>query len=207
MQLAVKGVVALATCVLVTSALKVACNFTVAKAYQVKEMAINALPKREVPKRPLGLDEAIREASNSYGVDPLILRVISEKESSSGDPRSLYRFEPGLYSRLRSDKAFKGLSYSEVRMLASSHGAFHVLGLTAEQQCQIHFSKLYNTEIAANCAAKIIRNIDNKVSERSVSIRLKEIFKRYNGQGQAADNYAVDAMGRLAALLYERNKG
>lgn len=207
MNIALKVVVGLSTCVLVTSALKVACDFTVAKAYQVKELAFEALPKKEVPQKSLSLDEAIHRASKNYDVDILILKVISEKESANGNMRSLYRFEPNLYGRLRGDKAFKYLSDSEVRMLASSHGAFHILGLTAEQQCQLHFSKLYNVEIAANCAAKIVKNIDDKVSEKSTSTRLREIFRRYNGQGPAAENYASDAMGRLAALLYQKARG
>jgi len=207
MHIALKMVVGLATCVLVTSALKVACDFTVAKATQVKELALDALPKKEVPQKSLSLEEAIHRASRDYGVDSLILKVISEKESANGNMRSLYRFEPGLYSRIRGDKAFKSLSDSEVRMLASSHGVFHILGLTAEQQCQLHFSKLYNVEVAANCAAKIVRNIDEKVSEKSTSHRLREIFKRYNGAGPAAENYAADAMGRLAALLYQKANG
>ena len=92
-------------------------------------------------------------------------------------------------------------------MLASSHGAFHILGLTAERECQLHFSRLYDVETSARCAAKIVRNIDDQVSEKATSVRLKEIFKRYNGQGESAENYAKDAMGRLAAILYQRARG
>lgn len=207
MQVAVKILIALVTCVLVTTALKAAYEFTAVKASQVKAIVINTLPKKEVPQRTLNLDEAIDKASKAHSVNPLILRVITEKESSNGDMRSLYRFEPTLYARLRADRAFRSLSDSEVRMLASSHGAFHILGLTAEQQCKLHFSSLYNTEVAANCAAKIIKNIDDRVSEKSTSTRLREIFKRYNGQGEAADNYAADAMVKLAAILYQKSNG
>jgi len=45
------------------------------------------------------------------------------------------------------------------------------------------------------------------VSEKSTGTRLKEIFKRYNGQGESAESYAKDAMGRLAAILYQRTRG
>lgn len=207
MNIVIKGIIGLATCVLVTSALKIACEFAVAKAIDVKDAIYEALPKKEVAKRPLGLEESISVASREHGVDPLILKVIVEKESTNGNMRALYRFEPGLYSRLRAEKSYRTLSDSEVRMLASSHGAFHILGLTAERECQLHFSRLYDVETSAKCAAKIVRNIDNQVSEKATSIRLKEIFRRYNGQGESAENYAKDAMGRLAAILYQRARG
>lgn len=202
-----KLVIGLAICVLVTTALKIAFEFTVAKALGVRDAMYEALPKKEVAKRPLGLEESISVAAKEHSVDPLILKVIVDKESTNGHMRSLYRFEPGLYSRLRGEKSYRTLSDSEVRMLASSHGAFHILGLTAERECQLHFSRLYDTETSARCAAKIVRNIDNQVSEKATSIRLKEIFKRYNGQGESAENYAKDAMGRLAAILYQRARG
>lgn len=202
-----KLVIGLAVCVLVTTALKIVFQFTVAKAVGVRDAIYEALPKKEVAKRPLGLDEAIATAARDFSVDPLILKVIVEKESTNGNMRALYRFEPGLYSRLRGEKSYRSLSDSEVRMLASSHGAFHILGLTAERECQLHFSRLYDVEISARCAAKIVRNIDDQVSEKSTSTRLKEIFRRYNGQGPSAENYAKDAMGRLAAILYQRTRG
>lgn len=202
-----KAVVGAAVCVLVTTALKIAFEFTVAKALGVRDAVYEVLPKKEVARRPLGLEESISVASQEHGVDPLILKVIVEKESTNGQMRALYRFESGLYSRLRNEKSYRSLSDSEVRMLASSHGAFHILGLTAERECQLHFSRLYDVEISARCAAKIVRNIDNQVSEKATSVRLKEIFKRYNGQGESAENYAKDAMGRLAAILYQRTRG
>jgi len=205
--LAGKAVIGMAVCVLVTTALKIAFEFTVAKALGVKNAVYEALPKKEVAKRPLGLEESIEVAARDFRVDPLILKVIVDKESTNGHMRALYRFEPGLYSRLRGEKSFRSLSDSEVRMLASSHGAFHILGLTAERECQLHFSRLYDVETSARCAAKIVRNIDDQVSEKATSVRLKEIFKRYNGQGESAENYAKDAMGRLAAILYQRTRG
>ena len=202
-----KAIVGAAVCVLVTTALKIAFEFTVAKALGVRDAVYEVLPKKEVARRSLGLEESISVASKEHGVDPLILKVIVEKESTNGQMRALYRFEPGLYSRLRNEKSYRSLSDSEIRMLASSHGAFHILGLTAERECQLHFSRLYDVEISARCAAKIVRNIDNQVSEKATSVRLKEIFKRYNGQGESAENYAKDAMGRLAAILYQRTRG
>jgi hypothetical protein len=199
-----KAVIGIAICVLVTTGLKIALNFTVAKALQAKERVLEALPKKEVAQSPLSLEQSIAKASKTNGVDPLILHVISEKESSGGNPRALYRFEPHLFTRLRGEKNYRDLSDSEVRMLASSHGVFHILGLTAERECGLHFSKLYDTEKSAMCAARIVRRIDESVKAKATEHRLREIFKQYNGQGPAAENYAKDAMVRLAAILYQR---
>lgn len=202
-----KVVIGMAICVLVTTGLKIALNFTIAKASQAKEKVLEALPKREVAQSPLSLEQSIAKASRVNGVDPLILHVISEKESSNGNQRALYRFEPHLFSRLRGEKSYRSLSDSEIRMLASSHGAFHILGLTAERECGLHFSKLYDTEKSAMCAARIIKRIDESVKAKATEHRLREIFRQYNGQGPAAENYAKDAMVRLAAILYQRTNG
>lgn len=202
-----KIVVGIAICVLVTTGLKIALNFTVAKAAQLKERVIDALPKKEVAQSPLSLEASISKASKANSVDPLILHVISDKESAGGNQRALYRFEPHLFTRLRGDKNYRDLSDSEVRMLASSHGVFHILGITAERECGLHFSKLYDTERSAMCAARIVKRIDETVKAKATEHRLREIFRQYNGQGPAAENYAKDAMGRLAAILYQRANG
>jgi hypothetical protein len=202
-----KAVVGLAICVLVTTGLKIALNFTVAKASQAKNRVLEALPKREVAQSPLSLEESITKASKINGVDPLILHVISEKESAGGNQRALYRFEPHLFTRLRGEKSYRDLSDSEIRMLASSHGVFHILGITAERECGLHFSKLYDTEKSALCAARIVRRIDETVKAKATEHRLREIFRQYNGQGPAAETYAKDAMVRLAAILYQRTNG
>jgi len=202
-----KIIVGIAICVLVTTGLKIALNFTIAKASQAKERVLKSLPKKEVAQSPLSLEASITKASRVTGVDPLILHVISEKESAGGNQRALYRFEPILFSRLKGDKSYRDLSDSEIRMLASSHGAFHILGLTAERECGLHFSKLYDTEKSAICAAKIVKRIDESVKAKATEHRLREIFRQYNGKGPAAETYAKDAMARLAAILYQRANG
>lgn len=193
---------------LVAKGVDVAVNFTSLKIEEAKAAIYEALPAKIIKegREPLPLVDAIRQAAEAHNIDPLILTVISEKESAGGNSRALYRFEPELYARLRGEKAYRGLSDSEVRMLASSHGVFHILGATAEGQCQIHFSRLYDQETAAHCAARIVKNIQGRSQEGATSARLHEIFKRYNGSGRAADVYANDAMVRLAALLYQRQR-
>lgn len=203
-----KVVIGLAVCVLVTTALKVALTLTVAKAAQVREAVLTALPKRgSESARVTTLEGSIMRASRAHRIDPIILQIISEKESSGGDSRSLYRFEPALFAKLRASKTYRALSDSEVRMLASSHGAFHILGVTAEQECQLHFSRLYDAESSAMCAARIVSRISSGLKDKSAAHRLRETFRQYNGRGRMAEQYASDAMIRLATILYQRTNG
>ena len=198
----------LSACLCISKGVDVAFNFIAVKIDDAKAAIYEALPVKVVKeaREPLPLSTAIEMAAGANGVDPLILQVISQKESAGGNSRYLYRFEPDLYARLRNERTYKTLSDSEVRMLASSHGVFHILGATAESQCQIHFSRLYDHEIAAQCAARIVKNIQGRANGRATSEQLREIFKRYNGSGRAAEVYADDAMIKLAALLYERQR-
>lgn len=149
------------------------------------------------------LDEIITQVSHEYKIDPLILRVISEKESSGG--LALYRFEPEQFQRRLGEDRRLGLSEDERRMENSSHGIFHIMGYTARNMCNMHWSELYNPWLNAKCAATIVQQLQ-QTSERSKSpdARVFEIFKKFNGQGPMADAYANDAMVRLAKLLYQK---
>jgi hypothetical protein len=200
-------VVCLSICILVTSGLRSLSSLTVAKALQIKEGILESMPLGLAQAAPLQLAQVIEKASQAHGVSPIVLQVICDKESSGGSANSLYRFEPGLYTRLRSNKSYRQISDSELRMLSSSHGAFHILGLTAERECQLHFSKLYDLEVSANCAAKIVRRIEDGIKSNNTEYKLFEIFRQYNGQGAKAEQYATDAMGRLASLLYRKLNG
>lgn len=156
------------------------------------------------PQTPPTLDTLIENAAEHLEIDPLILKVIADKESAFGKQAQLYRFEPELYSKFRNAPQFRGRSDSEVRMLASSHGSFHILGATAERECNMHFSRLYDNGMAALCAAKIVRRISDGLKGKALSSKLKETFRQYNGSGARAEIYAADAMVRLASLLYEQ---
>lgn len=196
----------LCSSLVIANGIQLSVAFVSIKAAEAKAAVLERLPAREVVVRrgDLTAQEAAEEAAQRHKVDPLILKVILEKESANGSIRALYRFEPELFSRLRRDPAYKKLSDSEVRMLSSSHGAFHILGLTGERACGVHFSQLYSNDTAADCAARIIKSIESSVQSKDPTARLREIFKRYNGAGKAADNYASDAIVRLAGILYSK---
>jgi len=210
MSVFVRGIATLGLVVcsslIIANGIQLGVAFLSIKAAEAKTAVLGRLPAREIliERQELSAEEAAEEAARRHKVDPLILKVILQKESANGSIRALYRFEPDLFARLRRDPEFKKLSDSEVRMLSSSHGAFHILGLTGEKSCGIHFSQLYSNNVAADCAARIIKSIEGTVQTKDSTARLREIFKRYNGAGKAADAYASDAIMRLAGILYSR---
>ena len=143
---------------------------------------------REGPTLP----EAIEMSADAYGIDAKVLTVIAKKESSFGHPYKLYRFEPKMLTKLKKHPSYKDRSDSSLRMLASSHGAFHILGVTSLEKCGLHWSHLYRHKEAADCAAKIVSELHDRADGN-----LREVFKRYNGSGPMAERYASDAMARL----------
>ncbi len=152
---------------------------------------------RMIQDKPADLQKTIHLKSQEHRIDPIILEIIVQKESNNGNPRALYRFEPSLYQRLRQTKGYRGLSDGELRMMASSHGPFHILGATGASQCNLHFSELYDVEKSTDCAARIVRRLSD---ENNGEVR--KVFRGYNGSGPMADKYATDAMVTLADLLF-----
>lgn len=137
----------------------------------------------------LTLMEAIVTKAKEWAIDPAILVVIAKKESSFGKIDRLYRFEPKMFERLKKHRSYRHMSDSNLRMLASSHGPFHILGVTALERCDTHFSKLYSNKDGADCASQILSEI-----QVDVGGDVKETFRRYNGKGKMAERYAKDAM-------------
>lgn len=187
-----------------TKALEVA----TARAMEAKEAVLEKVTVvrtvteyREIDNATLG--EIIVKTAKEYNVDPLILTVLAEKESSGGE--KLYRFEPGKFDELRSSAKYKGLSTDELRMIASSHGIFHVMGYSAQQYCSLPWHRLYDPWSSAKCAATIVSKLYKDTETiRAPSARVREVFRRYNGAGELAERYADDAMNRLAGILYDR---
>jgi hypothetical protein len=148
------------------------------------------------------LDEIIKEVSREYQIDPLILQVIADKESSRG--KELYRFEPKKYAERSSEDRQLGLSEDERRMENSSHGVFHIMGYTARSACKLHYSQLYDPWVSARCAATIVAKSWNNLSHvKDSAERLRQVFQRYNGAGPVSVAYSRDAMSRVAQIIYQ----
>lgn len=86
----------------------------------------------------------------AYGLDPVLVQAVIAVESSGG--KYLYRFEPGIYNRLS-----KVRNEQERRMLSSSHGIMHVLGITAKAK-GVHWSELYDDSTALETGISILAN-------------------------------------------------
>lgn len=179
-----------------------------AHAMRAREMLLERVTITKVVTEYREIDDAtlgdiIAKTSKDHGVDPLVMAVLAEKESRGGE--ALYRFEPGKFDELRGSKSYRNMPTDEVRMIASSHGVFHIMGYSARQYCDLAWHRLYDPWTSARCAAKIVKKHQKDTEHiKAPSARVREVFRRYNGTGDMADRYADDAMNRLAGILYDR---
>jgi hypothetical protein len=176
----------------------------VQEAAALKVRALDYLAPTVTPKEPTEeeLGDLVARVSRERDIDPLILSVIADMESTGG--KWLYRFEPEKFQEISRQGPHTRASDAERRMLASSHGPFHVLGLSAAHYCRLHWSKLYQPLPGARCAADIVqKHWKDTAGTRSTGERVREVFRKYNGSGDRAERYADDAMRKLAVRLYE----
>ncbi len=207
---AIKLAVVLGVCLGVAHLANQAFDVASARAVQAKDAFLEKVTVvktvteyREIDDATLG--DIIAKTAKEFGVDPLIMTVLAEKESRGGDEGSLYAFEPEKFEELRSNPKYRNVSTNELRMIASSHGAFHVMGYSAKDLCNMHWSRLYDAWSAAKCAATVVQKKSKEIGEiKDSSLRVRELFRRFNGSGPRAEKYADDAMSRLAGILYDR---
>lgn len=153
----------------------------------------------------LPLRSLVPKVAHDVGVPAVALQAIVERESSGA--RLLYRFEPKKFDELKRSRQYAKVSDDELRMLASSHGSAHVLGVNAEPRCGIHWSRLYDSVGGLECGARILReNLDRYKNHPNPSQRLWFALRDYNGSGAAAEAYADAVMARVGALLFDSLK-
>jgi hypothetical protein len=193
-------------CVMVAQGLDVAYRWVKVQMESAHATVVEKLTITKVVTEYRDIDDAtledlIKKVAAEFQVDPLILQVLADKESAGG--KKLYRFEPEKFKELQSHKRYRGLSSDELRMIASSHGIFHVMGYSAREYCDLNWHQLYNHLASARCAASIVARLyDDTRDIDSSGARVRQIFRKYNGSGESAERYANDAMQRLASLLY-----
>lgn len=178
--------------------------YTYDQSKQLYVDAISSLAKVEmiekyIPRAEVSLDFAIEAASHKHKIPAVALKALAEVESSQG--KYLYRHEPHLEARL------KDVPAAERRPLASSHGVMHVLGLNAEPECGIHWSKLYDTMLGVDCGAKMLAaGLKKHAGVKDKGQRFWLAFKSYNGTGEAAERHADKVMATAAKLMFEGEK-
>lgn len=145
----------------------------------------------EVPRKEKAVVELIKEYSKVYNVPWQLALAVHLHETNDG--KWLYRFEPGKMSA-----AAKYAGYpEEQRALASSHGAMHVLGLTAHGY-GVHWSKLYGDE-GIELGVMYLAKWWHKYKHLSMTERTNKTLLSYNGGGDPT--YPGKVSSKLAGIM------
>lgn len=152
---------------------------------EVKEIPVPIeMPERDVI-------EQIKEFAAIYGVPWQLAVAVHLHES--GDGKWLYRYEPGKMQAAAKHSGF----VEEQRMLASSHGPMHVLGLTALEY-GVHWSKLYGSQ-GIELGVQYLAKGWEASKKLSKAERVNKTLLYYNGGGDP--NYPGRVMAKLGQLL------
>lgn len=170
--------------------------------------AVSAVTRVEVVKEyikpeSVSVSQLIPKVARDLKVPVVALQAVIDQESSGA--KRLYRFEERKFIELKRRADFAKLPDDEIRMLASSHGAAHVMGFNAQTRCNVSWDKLYDPLTGIECGAKILReNLDRYTKVKDPSERLWFALRDYNGSGTDAEAYADKVMSRVGALLFNK---
>lgn len=147
-----------------------------------------------LPKKRASLKAIIEKASAETGIGFEILAAIIWQESQGN--RYAMRYEPGFYERYMQGKTraqlggywpkFLVSDETERRLRSTSFGLMQIMGQTAREAgySKTFLASLTKPSLNVDLGAKILaRYIKQKGT-------LKAGIARYNGHGQAADDYA-----------------
>lgn len=177
------------------------------KADKIYTSMLEALPKSIIPRQaqiaarlPYTLDEAIKRVAREQRVPEVALAAMVEQESSNNAfPTS--KIEEKTYLRLK--KAMPDADNDRIENLARAHGPAHVMGITALEICGMEYIELYDNYKGLTCAARYLRMQIDKTSAPSIEEKLWQAFRRYNGEGAAAEKHA----DRVYALMRKKMTG
>jgi len=146
----------------------------------------------EVPKQQKPLKELIQTIPPKYGISPLVMAAIVERES--GGQVDAVRFEPSQMARAA--KITK--NPEKQRAYASSHGLAQVMGWWAPE-FNLRWFDLYEPETNIEVASAILKKCADKQKAKSKVERLRGSLKCFNG----GDVYADAVMKRIGERLIE----
>lgn len=148
---------------------------------------------------PLTLARALETIPPKYGLDPVIVKTLADKESGGMDDQmAAIRHEAGQMAKAA--KITK--SVNQQKMLASSHCALQILGLTARSM-GIGWNNLYTVEICVDTGTAYFakqKEICAKTHANTYDT-IKCAARRYNGSGPKARKYADKFMEMLSRRL------
>lgn len=150
--------------------------------------------KVEVEKQKRSLTEILNTVPLKYGISPLLMAAIVERES--GGKLNAIRFEPSQMARA----AKITRNPDEQRMYASSHGPFQIMGWWAPE-FGLTWAQLYDPEIAADVASRIVQRCEKPHKGKSKVELIRGACSCYNG----STIYGDAIVNRLGELLIERS--
>lgn len=160
------------------------------------KIAPEKIVRIEVPveKPEPSIKELINEIPPRYGVSPILMAAIVERES--GTRKDAIRFEPSQMERAR--KITK--DPEQQRMYASSHGITQVMGWHAPR-FGISWADLYRPETSVEVGSAILRDCMEKHKTEAKFDRIYHSLACYNG----SEEYARAVIARLSRVLIEKN--
>jgi soluble lytic murein transglycosylase-like protein len=135
----------------------------------------------------------IREIPEQYGLSPLLVAAIVERES--GAKRDAVRFEPGQMERAR--RLTK--NEQDQRMLATSFGYMQIMGWWSKE-FNISWADLLDGETNVETGCAILKKCLDRQKSGNKAQRIHAALACYNG----STVYADAVLSRLAALLIEK---
>lgn len=147
----------------------------------------------EVERKPRPVKELIENIPPEYGISPLVMSVIVERES--GGRNDAIRYEPGQMPRAA--KLTKNAE--KQRALASSHGLAQVMGWWAPE-FKLEWFQLYDPETNIKAASAILKRCMDKQTAKTKTERLRGALACYNG----SNAYADAIIARIGSLLIEQ---
>lgn len=146
----------------------------------------------EVPKQQKPLKELIQTIPPKYGISPLVMAAIVERESNG--QADAIRFEPGQMARAAKISKHP----DKQRAYASSHGLAQVMGWWAPE-FNLKWFDLYEPETNIEVASAILKKCADKQKAKSKVERLRGALGCYNG----STVYADAVMRRIGEQLIE----
>lgn len=179
-------------------------QYTIAKYKLADTLNLVHYSTKIVPVNEAKIEEIVTVYSSKYGVNPIVAWSIIDKESSLNPNR--VRFEQGWKDDY--GKSYPKPSWMnpiEYDLTFSSFGLMQVSYIIWKDFCRLNsYTDLFIPERNIDCGLKIIRQCleDNKHITKNGQ-RLRLCLKQFNGSGPKADQYANDAMARIADYTIE----
>lgn len=193
-------------------------NFTLeTKSYSIKKYTevrnkiknkFTIVEYKQINNEPIeeDLETIINVTSLKYGINPIITKAIIKQESDFQSDALRYE-EKWKLQYQNSIKRKSGESEESWKMNFKSIGLMQIGYGIHKDFCNLNsYTELFDPKKNIECGLKIFKECldDQDLSEEGAEI--KYCLKRYNGSGNAAENYSVEVMSRIAMNILNNKK-